>query len=375
MRLPVCSVLLLLSVSGRLLTAGEPKEAVGKPPVPVKAVELPAGRAFTLKQRMADQKHLEVPLPIRCDPPEAYSGLSLQTFSVALNGQWLDRATVQFRRDDKATPALFVMTVDLDKAAEAGTYTVKVEAAPGGQPAPALVEITLTRPPAELRVVAPLQVERTIYLPCVWSSVAPKSFLLDEKGDKSILVPTEAKWDCALRRPDGGPGGRLTLTLPTIEAGKQGTVGLEVAEPPLLGKATGTLSIRSPQLATGLFEATVEVIATAAEKPGHAPPPRRRRAPPPFPPRRRFRPRAGAANRSRAGADPGCAPPLLTAAADSGRAPPGAVPIPRSAATAPGAAARRRRAPPPPPPPRPAAAARRCRPRPRAAAALGRAPR
>ncbi|HEX5273639.1 MAG TPA: hypothetical protein VFW33_24250 [Gemmataceae bacterium] len=244
------------------LTASALPSRAAEPPPHVKSVEVLGPRELTLPRPVRSEGTCELTIAIRCTPPEAFAGLDLQTISVALKGQPLSRETVRFRRGDGAEPPAVVMVVDLGKAAEAGTYTVKAQPGPSdpAQPLPPL-EFTLTRPAAELQAAAPLRVERVVYLPWVWDRVDPTELRITEKANKSDLVPAIKCWTCDLRRADGTPAGRLPLQLERIEAGGQGCLTIKNADLSGLGRATGTYTVRSPQLAGDSFETTVEVTS------------------------------------------------------------------------------------------------------------------
>lgn len=226
----------------------------------LKSVEVLAGRELTL--RPAGDNAFEARVPLRVVPPEALAGITWQTVAIILNGRLLNPGLVKANTDATSEAPRLVLTADLAKMTEAGSYALKIQAdvPESSLAAPPVLDFTLTRPAAELQVLAPIRLERTVYLPWVPASWHPTEVSLTERSGKSNVTPVSQKWTCELRGDGGMPAGRLQFALPSsIKYGEQGAVSLEEKEAPALGKSTGSLLVRSPQLATEVFEASVEV--------------------------------------------------------------------------------------------------------------------
>ena len=233
----------------------------GKKPPPVKSIEILAGRELTLLP--GDPTVDPGPVPVRVVPADAIGGLRLQTIAVVRNGQLLDPGLVDCRVDAQSEAPRLVLKSELARMPAAGVYTAKIQVGPADPSlaAPPVLEFTLTRPAAELRMTAPLKLERVVFLPgCSWWR--PTKAALEEHSGKSPMVPLSTEWFCELRGEGGAPAGRIGLVLPAIiKAGTQGEITVQEKEAPSLGKSTGTLVVRSPQLANEVFEATVEVAS------------------------------------------------------------------------------------------------------------------
>ena len=236
------------------------KDGGGKPPL-LKSIEILAGREQTLLPE--DPTVYKALVPVRIVPAEAIGGLRLQTIAVIRNGQLLDPGLVDCQADANIEVPRLLLRAELARMPAAGAYTVKVQAGPADPSlaAPPVLEFTLTRPAAELRLSAPLKLERVVLWPgYYWWR--PIKAALEEHSGKSAIEPLAPNWLCELRGEGGAPAGRLRLELPkTIAPGMQGEITVEEQEAPSLGKSTGTLSVRSPQLATEVFEATVDVVS------------------------------------------------------------------------------------------------------------------
>jgi len=246
---------------GSTLASAEPPAVV-----PVKSLDVLAGRELTLPRTKAEDSSVQIHIPVRCNPADAFAGLQLQTLSVIYKGQLLDPATVQLQRDGSTTPTQLLLKVDLKRAAGAGAYTVKVLVTPPDPalPAPLTLDFTLTRLAAELQTISTIQFERTVYIPWVWSAICARKYALTEKANHSVLLLSPENWTTNLQA-DSKSAGQLMFTLPkSIEPGCQGDLTVKDYEHLPLGKASGTLTIRSPQLAKETVDAPVEVASRLA---------------------------------------------------------------------------------------------------------------
>jgi hypothetical protein len=243
--------------------ARQARQSQAKEPPAVKSIEARAGRELTVLP--AEGAVFQQRVPIRTVPADAIGGLRLHTVAIIRNGRLLDPGLIDCQVD--AASETLVLKAELAKLADAGTYTVKLDAGPADAslPAPPMLEFALSRPAAELQLNAPLRLERVVFL-WGYSWWRPTQAALTERSGKSAVTPLSTEWICELRGDGGRPAGRIQLVLPpTIGPGKQGQICVKDKEAPSLGKSTGTLVVRSPQLATEVFEATVEVTSRVCE--------------------------------------------------------------------------------------------------------------
>lgn len=249
--------LIVLITSSALTSADQDTKPDAK--VGVKSIDVVAGRELIV--RPADQGPYEAHIPVRVVPSEVFDSLSLRTVAVVLNGRLLDPGLVQVQTGGKNARREVLLKTDLSKLAEAGTYTIKIEAslADANLPALPLLDLTLTRPNAELQVLAPIRLERVAALPgCGWWH--PTTISLSERSGKSSVTPVAKQWLCELRGDGGRPAGRILFALPAcLKYGTQADITVASSEAPALGKSTGTLVVRSPQLANEVYEVSVEV--------------------------------------------------------------------------------------------------------------------
>jgi hypothetical protein len=261
------------SLVRRILSAGVLAASLASPPVArggepadgtkavhVKTVEILAGRELTLWP--AEATVYEARIPVRVVPPDAIGGAKFHTLAVSREGQMLDNRLVDIQVEDKGEVPRLLLKAKLAGLQAAGAYTVKVQPGPGDPAAaPPLLEFILTRPAAELRLIAPIKLERTVVFPCC-SWWRPNGAVLAEASGKSYLKPAGRNWISELRGDGGIAAGRIELELPEmIGPGGQGEISVRTIEAPALGKSTGTLVVRSPQLAAQVFETAIEVTS------------------------------------------------------------------------------------------------------------------
>lgn len=234
------------------------------PPDPLEIVVL-SGLELTLRPESGDE--VQFTLPVRSGSSVVFNDLKFATTSVSRGGVPLNPAAVKVERGDPKGPESLVMTVNLKLLAEQGSYSVKIQPLPNDAkaPQPAMLGFTITRPAAELTSASPLRVERVIYFPWCWAESEPTNLVMREKSGKSVVNPGAGEWECELRTADGKPAGRLKLKYPaSIPAGGQGVVTFDTTARPALGKTSGELIVRSPQLAPEGYTVPVEVMTRAS---------------------------------------------------------------------------------------------------------------
>ncbi|HEX8203599.1 MAG TPA: hypothetical protein VF590_24195, partial [Isosphaeraceae bacterium] len=248
-----------------LSTAASP-QGTGTPPTADRPgarddIEVLAPRDLTIDARHAGSTTSKLRIPIRTRPADRLERLAFQTIGVSLGGRPLEPSAVQLAVERAAPQPWLVVTIDLAMAAESGTYTVKALASsPDLQDPPPVLELTFTRPAAELRVANSLRVERVVYLPGL-SVTRPDSVIFSETKGKSAVLPEPSTWISDLVRDGQLVPGRMEVKLPTsIDAGAQGAATLAIRGDVPLGKSTGSVTVRAPQLAAGVYEASVDVV-------------------------------------------------------------------------------------------------------------------
>jgi len=191
----------------------------------------------------------------------------IDVVSVSLDGkQWPADGFTARVEILKAGAGLLRLTVDPAKVNEPGKYGLTLMSSPAEANPPAgaislLIPVTLTRAAGELRMTSPLRVNRTIYLPWVWDCAKPHTASISEISRHAAVKPYGKEWRADLSNGNT-PAGHLTVTVSDrLDAGRQYAASLSAAGVDGLGAATGTLSIRAPQLSTGVFEQAVEVTS------------------------------------------------------------------------------------------------------------------
>jgi hypothetical protein len=258
----ICALLVTFALAPAVPGADEPKTG-SKPPVSITVL---SGTSLTFEPA-ASPPLTSFHLPVSCTPPDQFPNLTYQTLSILLNGQFRDPAAAQVKRDENERTPFLLLTIDPARLVEPGRYEVRVQPLlpDPAAPLPAALLLNLTRPGADLLTVAPLQIERVIYLPWCWDRLTPGSVLLVEKSNRSGLSRPAEPWLCDLRGWGGRPAGRLRMTVPDVAAGSTGSVSVEVVDPPQLGKSVGVLTVRSPQLTNPEGSTfTIEVTTRAA---------------------------------------------------------------------------------------------------------------
>lgn len=228
-------------------------------------LEVIGSRSYQIPPVPAERKAVDVSIPVRWSGP-AQARVLLQVLEVNLGGEPRDASTVQFllRPHPTTRRPTLLARVDLVKAATAGTYAVKVQPPQPStttQP-PAPLELSFVRPAAEVRVDTPLRLERVLYLPGI-ATLRPRSLTVTETTSRSPVLLANRTWVAELRGTDGKPAqGRLRFTFPpAIEAWAQGRAAVEVLSAPALGRSSGTLTLRSEQLAARSVDFPLEIAS------------------------------------------------------------------------------------------------------------------
>ncbi len=205
-------------------------------------------------------------IAVRYELGEAHSTTSLRVVKVMLGGTALDPATFDFTLEsDEAGQPVLRATVDLSRAREAGAYAVTVKATHEGaaMPEEQLLHFTFTRPAAQLRIGTPIRIERVLPFYGRAGHLAPDNLLLDEFGGRAGMVTAQTQWLAELRGAESRPvAGRLRVSFPdTVDAWGQATAPLAIEGSLPLGTVTGTVTIRSYQLADRTLDVAVEVAS------------------------------------------------------------------------------------------------------------------
>lgn len=222
-------------------------------------------RALTIPAEGATSTHAQLPdIAVRYDPADPAWAPNLSVVSVVQGGRAREATAFGFslERNDVGEPVLRV-TVDLTTAREAGDYavTVAITHEGPGAPEPQLEDFTFTRPAAQLRIGTPIRLDRVITNPWGQVPLAPRELLLGEVGGRAAYIPAQQTWLAELRNAENRPvEGRLRITFPAgIDAWEQATAALAIEGPLPLGTVTGTVTVRSHQLAERALDFTVEV--------------------------------------------------------------------------------------------------------------------
>jgi hypothetical protein len=139
------------------------------------------------------------------------------------------------------------------------------EQKPAGTPPPKdleqTVQLKLTKPAAELRVSTPLQFTNTIYFSGV-STLEPSKITFNETGGKSFVKIDPTTWNVDLRRgSDPTEANRLTVWLPSpINGFDQAVASVSLDGPISIGTASGTLTVRTAQLAAQTADFALTVV-------------------------------------------------------------------------------------------------------------------
>lgn len=249
---PLRSTVLAAALLAAPLTAQSTLEVIGS-------------RSLQIPPVKAAQATVDFSIPVRWGGP-ANARRLLPVLEVNLGGEPREISAFRFllRPDPITKEPSLLARVDLKKAATAGTYAVKVQpprpAAGAALPAP--LEFSFVRPAAEVRIDTPIRLERVVYLPGL-STLAPGSVMITENSSRSPVLLETSRWVAELRGADGKPArGRLRFTLPSsIEAWKQGRAAVEVLSAPALGRSSGTLTLRSEQLAARSVDFPLEIAS------------------------------------------------------------------------------------------------------------------
>lgn len=232
-------------------------------------LEVIGSRSLQVPPVRAAQPTMDFSIPVRWTGP-ANAKILLPVLEVNLGGEPREISAFGFllQPDPVTLRPTLLARIDLAKAATTGTYTVKVQPprpSAAAQP-PAPLEFSFVRPAAEIRVHTPIRLERVVYLPWVLSTVRPRSLVLTESSSRSPILLADRTWEGDLSGADGKPSkGRLRFKLPAhIEAWQQGTAEVEFLDPPALGRSSGTLTLRSEQLAARSVDFPLEVASRAS---------------------------------------------------------------------------------------------------------------
>lgn len=242
-----------------------------------------------LVERAATDKTARFAIPARVSAND----VKIRHWKITRDGTRVDRAgsNVTLGTVDDDGYADLTTELNLTKLAMPGPYVVAIEFAapkPARQPAaqgiteppilgtPAAgitgsqdsqtVQLTLTKPAAELQTDTPVYVYSTSIIPFVWSVSEPAAVTLREVARKSWAAINPTDWNITLRqgetlvRPNA-----LSAKLPDlVDGGGQATATLTLNGPVPLGTNTGTLTIQAPQIAAQLLEVPVTVVSRLA---------------------------------------------------------------------------------------------------------------
>jgi hypothetical protein len=241
-----------------------------------------------LVERSAQKMAVAFTIPARLSA----AGVKLRRWSISQDGRLIDRngTTIDFRMPTGGTPELFA-SFDLSKLNASGRYQATLEfvapkpPTPGTDPADAgkppttvqtvtnpppapaeleqTLQLKLNRPAAELRVSTPLRIERTVYLPALWTTLEPGTITLAEASGKSWLKIDPSIWEVVLRHGDDAPEAHLLrVQMPgSIDGWGQAQAKIQLDGSVSIGTTSGTLTIRAPQLAAQTVDFPVTVVS------------------------------------------------------------------------------------------------------------------
>lgn len=237
-----------------------------------------------LVERRPEKTTITFTIPARLNVDK----VTIRRWSISQDGRLIDGkgSRIDFDKAADGTPALSA-SFDLLRLAAAGHYVATIEfvapkaptdaAGPEqmGPPAPPpanptavstvdqTLQLKLNRPAAELRTSTPLRIERTVYVWCLWEVLRPSSIILNEATGKSWVKIDPREWDTMLRHGDDAPEQQfLHFQLPDNVSGwgqAQATARLDGWIS--LGTTSGTLTIRSPQLAAQTVDFPITVVS------------------------------------------------------------------------------------------------------------------
>jgi hypothetical protein len=242
-----------------------------------------------LIERAATRKTTELKIPVRLDATD----VRVLGWRVNQFGRPHDPSAVRFElQEGDGRYATLVATFDLSQLQDAGTYAANIDfhgipgrpaqarvasplpIAPGAtvpppaprQPAEQTVQFKITKPAAELRISTPLKVERVVYLPWFYSALEPSTLTLNETAGKAWLAPNPSTWRVVLRKGEDTPeANALTVVLPqTVDGWGQAEAKVALEGPIGIGTTSGTLTVRSPQLATHTADFPITVVSRFA---------------------------------------------------------------------------------------------------------------
>jgi hypothetical protein len=272
----VIALVSMLGLAVRLAGAGQAAEATVVPLITLDTTEL------ELVQRSATNKHVDFAIPARLNT----AGVEIRRWSIAQGGRLIDSAGTQIKLGPIANARTTVIaSFDLDHLDIAGPYIATVELAAPPEPPPAVpkggsdasatttpspeqkdreqtVQLKLNKPAAELRVSTPLQIERTVWLPCL-SFLEPDRITFNEAAGKSWVRTDPNSWNVVLRRAnEPEEGRRLKVQLPAaIDGWGQADASVALDGWISLGTTSGTLTVRAPQLAAQTVDFPVTIVS------------------------------------------------------------------------------------------------------------------
>jgi hypothetical protein len=223
-------------------------------------------RELAVDARVATRRVDTLFIPVRTVPAASPAVFSLHVVQLTLDGQSRDPAAVKLlgptRVDDGLSTVLAL--VDLTKVAEPGSYAVRAQALRTDTPGqtPQLLDFTITRNAAELRVAGPIRIEHTKWFFSIATHTTPSRILIAEAGGRSAFFAADTVAHAELRRSDNHVLDATVSIHPAegIDAWRQRDVALVLNGSPQVGTAGGTLVLRSPQLAARMLEVGIEVV-------------------------------------------------------------------------------------------------------------------
>ena len=203
---------------------------------------------------------IDIPVDVQPNAEAVVDKIQPSVIQITTSGRELNATAVRTEWYKRGTQRYLRVKPEVAQFKKAGTYFVKIRIPAVEELTPSLIELTITRPAADLSFAVPPRVERVVYIPGLLDCWFPRKWSLAASDEN--VTPTSPGWVVAFNGPDQKPiGSRLNLTFPReVAAGTQGDVVLSQTTGFPLGTSTGKVVIAAPQL-TRPFESSLEVFS------------------------------------------------------------------------------------------------------------------